>query len=55
MTEERKAALKELEHSDILQQILACLWLLDDRVALAKRTDQIDLSHWGVCHEPVAH
>jgi hypothetical protein len=40
MSEERKAALKELEHPDVLQQILACLWLLNNSIEVAELNHQ---------------
>jgi hypothetical protein len=36
MSEERKAALKELEHPDPLARIFACMWLLKDAIDTAK-------------------
>lgn len=59
MNEERKAAVKELEHADPLQQVLACLWLLNDSTFKAIFNQQrVVLENWGVprlAYEPLNH
>ena len=47
MSEERKAALKELSHPDILQRVLATVWLIWDMPEL----DVLNKTFKGLVYE----
>jgi hypothetical protein len=57
MSEERKAALKELEHPDPLQQVFVCLWLLQASVGQELvRLSIASLENCGrMMYEPLSH
>lgn len=46
MSKEYIVALEELESHDMLQRILACLWLLQESIRIAKTVQE---------HESLAH